>query len=157
MNTKAHKVLEMVNKSAAGCMIILYGGKVLLLKRNGRATSPLTWCIPGGRIDSGEDVYEAALRETKEECNIDVKKDIIHQDWISSVEITVFEQPLLDGYDGTFTTFVMMLPHFIDETYFDVEIDHESLDWGWFTFDEMKELELHPGMYTLLNNMGVGI
>jgi 8-oxo-dGTP pyrophosphatase MutT (NUDIX family) len=155
MNIKAHKVLEMVDKSAAGCMIILYSGKVLLLKRNNYATSPLTWCIPGGRIDRGENAYEAALRETKEEANIDVRKEIIHQYWLDQVEVTKHEQSLMDGYEGIFTTFIMYLPNFIHEDYFNIEIDHESLDWGWFTLEEMDELELHPGMYVLLEAMGV--
>lgn len=155
MKTKANKVLEMVDKSAAGCMIILYGGKVLLLKRNKYATSPLTWCIPGGRIDPGEDAYQAAVRETYEEANIDLVKEVVSKDWLGEVEVTKFEQPLMDGYDGTFTTFVLCLPPFIDETHFDVQIDKESLDWGWFTFDEMEDLDLHPGMYVLLEQMGV--
>lgn len=143
----------MVDKSAAGCMIILYGGKVLLLKRNKNATSPLTWCIPGGRIDPGENAYKAALRETKEESNIDLEK--YYKISGQFLYTDAYSQPLMDGYDGTFTTFIFEIPSNYSEKDFPVEIDRESLDWGWFTFEEMKDLDLHPGMYVLLEGMGV--
>ena len=31
------------------------------------------WVMPGGYVDRGEKVEEAALRETKEECEIDIE------------------------------------------------------------------------------------
>ena len=144
--TKAYKVLEKMIKNAAGCLIILQSGKILLLKRNTFSSFPLTWCVPGGVLDKNESPYEAALRETKEESNID----------IGQFECSnIYNQPLIGGYDGVFTTFIFEIPQFLSEEDFDVQIDQESLDWGWFTFKEMEELELHPGMYVLLDGMGV--
>jgi ADP-ribose pyrophosphatase YjhB (NUDIX family) len=43
---------------------------ILLIKRK---NPPYGWAIPGGFVDYGESLEEAALREAKEETNLDVK------------------------------------------------------------------------------------
>lgn len=53
-------------KVAAGCLIVR-DGKVLLVKR-GIEPGYGKWVFPGGHVDRGETLEEAALRETFEEC-----------------------------------------------------------------------------------------
>jgi 8-oxo-dGTP diphosphatase len=48
--------------------------KIILLKR-GIKPSYGKWVFPGGYVDRGESVQEAAIRETKEEVNLDVEID----------------------------------------------------------------------------------
>jgi ADP-ribose pyrophosphatase YjhB (NUDIX family) len=43
---------------------------IILIKRK---NSPFGWAIPGGFVDYGESLEEAAIREAKEETNLDVK------------------------------------------------------------------------------------
>jgi len=45
--------------------------KIVLLKR-GVEPAMGKWVFPGGYVDRGESVQEAAIRETKEECQMDV-------------------------------------------------------------------------------------
>jgi ADP-ribose pyrophosphatase YjhB (NUDIX family) len=54
------------------CVIVEMDEKIILLKR---AIEPQKgkWVVPGGYVDRGEVVKSAALRETKEECGIDVR------------------------------------------------------------------------------------
>ena len=44
-------------------------GIVLIKRKN----SPFGWAIPGGFVDYGESLEKAAVREAKEETNLDVK------------------------------------------------------------------------------------
>ncbi len=49
---------------------VLKGSQVLLLKRNKEPFAGL-WALPGGKIEFGEHICEAAVREIKEETNLD--------------------------------------------------------------------------------------
>ena len=58
-------------KVAVGTIVSLEGG-ILLIKR---AIEPAygKWVFPGGFVDRGESVEEAAVRETREESHVDVR------------------------------------------------------------------------------------
>jgi 8-oxo-dGTP diphosphatase len=58
-------------KVVAGTIFTLRGG-IVLLKR-GVEPAMGKWVFPGGYVDRGESVDDAAIRETKEECQLDVK------------------------------------------------------------------------------------
>ena len=58
-------------KVVAGTVFTLDGG-IVLLKR-GVEPALGKWVFPGGYVDRGESVQEAAVRETKEESQLDVK------------------------------------------------------------------------------------
>jgi ADP-ribose pyrophosphatase YjhB (NUDIX family) len=58
-------------KVVAGTIFTLSGG-IVLLKR-GVEPAIGKWVFPGGYVDRGEAVHDAAIRETKEESNLDVK------------------------------------------------------------------------------------
>lgn len=50
-------------------LIELEPGGIILIKRK---NPPYGWAIPGGFVDYGESLEEAAIREAKEETNLDV-------------------------------------------------------------------------------------
>ncbi len=54
------------------CSIVEIDKKILLLKR-GIQPARGKWVIPGGYVDRGEEVENAAIRETREECGIDIR------------------------------------------------------------------------------------
>lgn len=58
-------------KVVAGTIFTLDSGVVLL--RRGVEPALGKWVFPGGYVDRGESVADAALRETKEESNVDVR------------------------------------------------------------------------------------
>jgi ADP-ribose pyrophosphatase YjhB (NUDIX family) len=60
-------------KVATGALFTLDGGIVLVQ----RAISPSygKWVFPGGFVDQGERIEAAAIRETREEVNLDVEID----------------------------------------------------------------------------------
>lgn len=53
-------------------------GKTLLIQEE-QAWCRGSWCIPGGRLEPGESVAEAAVREAREESGIEVRlKGLLH-------------------------------------------------------------------------------
>ncbi|HTN72303.1 MAG TPA: NUDIX hydrolase [Methylomirabilota bacterium] len=58
-------------KVVAGTIFMLNGG-IVLLKR-GVEPALGKWVFPGGYVDRGESVQDAAIRETKEESQVDVE------------------------------------------------------------------------------------
>ena len=60
------------NPKVATSVIVSLDGGILLLKR-GITPAYGKWTFPGGFVDRGERVADAAVRETKEECNLDVR------------------------------------------------------------------------------------
>lgn len=52
-------------------------GKILLQRRQGTKLWPGFLALPAGHVDEGEDVYEAAIREAREELSIIITKDDI--------------------------------------------------------------------------------
>jgi ADP-ribose pyrophosphatase YjhB (NUDIX family) len=52
-------------------VLVVHEDKVLLGKRN-KTNAYGKWVIPGGGVDFGESLEQAAIRELKEETNIDI-------------------------------------------------------------------------------------
>lgn len=52
-------------------------GNILLQRRQGTKLWPGFLALPAGHVDEGENVYEAAVREAKEELDIDISTDDI--------------------------------------------------------------------------------
>jgi len=53
----------------AAIIAVIDHGKILLTKREDFEV----WCLPGGGVEDGESLAEAAMREAKEETGIDVE------------------------------------------------------------------------------------
>lgn len=51
---------------------ILLGHRVHKAKDTGGIYEPDSWCLPGGKQDYEETIFECAIRETKEETNLDI-------------------------------------------------------------------------------------
>jgi len=52
--------------------VIVQDGKLVLIKR-GVEPDKDKWSIPGGGVELGEAVRDAAVREAKEECGLDIE------------------------------------------------------------------------------------
>jgi ADP-ribose pyrophosphatase YjhB (NUDIX family) len=61
-----------LDPKVAACTVTVYEDRIVLVKR---AIAPAygKWVIPGGFVDRGETVEEAAIRETREETELEVR------------------------------------------------------------------------------------
>lgn len=111
-------------KVAAGCLVVR-DARVLLVRR-GIEPGLGKWVFPGGHVDRGETLEEAALRETREECGaIAVIEDLLGVFSYPGrpVVVAVFRARLAEGSPE---------PYPADET----------LEVGWFTEKEISNLDL---------------
>jgi ADP-ribose pyrophosphatase YjhB (NUDIX family) len=69
---KANSLVPSVN-----VVVVNEAGEILLIRR----TDNDNWAIPGGAIDLGESVAQAAVRETREESGIEVR-------WVPASELS---------------------------------------------------------------------
>ncbi len=60
-----------LDPKVVACAIVERQGRIALLKR-AIAPEKGKWVIPGGYVDRGEEVQKAAVRETLEECGLNV-------------------------------------------------------------------------------------
>lgn len=126
----------------ASLLILKKDNKVLLMKRKDGPFEGL-YTFPSGKVDDGESFTDAIIRETKEEINLDLKKEflkvvyIIHQydkedEWVH----TFFT---VDFWEGEIKN---METHRCD-----------SLDW--FSIDNLPENILEP-LVNVINKIDRG-
>lgn len=110
---------------------------VFLIQRSRRVPSPGTWCIPGGKIEPGEDPFDAALRETKEEVGETLPPFVVNE------RVDVRHD---DGF--VFSTFVARVRQ-RDAALWITRPNWECDDSGWFLLNRLPS-PLHPGISSLL-------
>jgi 8-oxo-dGTP diphosphatase len=112
-----------------GCFIEC-DGKFLLLHRSPNKASGDCWGLPAGKVDDGEDIYQAMLREIKEETGIQLQQlDIIH-----SNSLFVREGDF-DIMWHTFTAKLEVLPNVTIK-------EDEHSEYTWVTPTEASQMNL---------------
>jgi 8-oxo-dGTP pyrophosphatase MutT (NUDIX family) len=106
---------------ASMVVILDDSGRALILKRSsGPQWMPEKWALAGGHIEKGESPKDAAIRETKEETNLDL------------VHIHELEQrgQVMMYYSTSYSG--------------GVKIDFEHTDWAWASYDELTNYDTTP-------------
>jgi 8-oxo-dGTP diphosphatase len=86
------------------------------------------WIFPGGGVEFGETIEEAAIRETKEETGLDVEI----KEFLGFKEIIV---PKYDYHTIIFFFIAEPLNH-------EIKLTDKVLDARYFSLDEIKDLNL---------------
>src|ERR1044071_344752 len=105
-------------------------GRILLTRR----TDNGQWCLPGGRMESGESAAEACEREVFEETGLSVRVKRLVGVYSHPDQLVVYP----DGHKA-----------FIVAIHFEVEamdgklgLSDETSDFGYFTLEETETLEM---------------
>ncbi|AYC28507.1 NUDIX hydrolase [Paenisporosarcina cavernae] len=109
---------------SAAAVVLNHAGEILLIKGPRRG-----WEMPGGQVEEGESLQQAAIREVKEESGIDieiVRFCGIYQNVERSICNTLF---LAKEVGGECTT------------------SDESLEVGFFTKEQAKEMVTWKNFY----------
>lgn len=106
----------------AGCVLVR-DGKVLLVQEKQPRVYGL-WNLPAGRVDVGETIEQAAVREVFEETGFEIRlgKKLPVQHFSA-------ERPVMHGFTATITGGDLRIP------------EDELIGAEWFTFDQILALE----------------
>ncbi len=125
-------------------VIILKNNKVLLGKRHEdpeKASSMLngagTWTLPGGKLDFGESFEEGAVREVKEETDIELK----------NVKVICVNNDKIET--AHFVTVGLLAEDFEGEP--EVMEPDEITKWEWFEIDKLPNPIFFPSAEILEN------
>jgi len=108
-------------------VVVVYDGLILLEQREDCGM----WGCPGGRIDSGENITQTAIRETKEETNIDIEVERIFGIY-SDPQYGTVRRYRTDSYSQQFIDIYLLARPLT----FDLEKSPESLDVRFFELDK---------------------
>jgi ADP-ribose pyrophosphatase len=128
-----------------GVKLILHrsDGKVLLLKRSlsdsKRKNMSEKWDIPGGRINSSENLLNGLKREVEEETGITIKGS----------------PKLLDAQDifPTDDVHVVRLTYLLNTEDVNITLSEEHQDFGWFDPAEASVLSLDKYLFKVLGEL----
>ncbi len=134
-----------MNTVAGVVLGIVKDGKILLIKRNRKPFLGL-WALPGGKIEYGEHIDEAALREAREETGLDVE--------FKGMRGVVSEHILSDGMvSDHFILFVCRLePPDTNHT------DSPEGELRWFSIEGVDSLRdsIVPSDYPMIKRIIIG-
>jgi mutator protein MutT len=108
--------------------IVPVNGKIALVKNERNE-----WELPGGKIGRGETPEQCAVREIKEELNIEASIDRLFDAWMYKVA----------GKVNVLCIIYLCKPIIIDEQQIKLSFEHE--EYGLFTVEEIQMLTMLGG------------
>lgn len=117
----------------------------LLLVRRGRGVAQGEWSLPGGRVEFGEDLREAVVREVAEETRLEV---IVERflGWAERIDVDAdppYHYVILD-----------FLVDVLDPTVDPVPGD-DAAEVDWVPLEDLEELTLTAGLLEFLEDVGI--
>lgn len=121
-------------KQGAGIMFLSDQDTVLWVLRSDEGDAPNTWAFPGGGVEPGESLKEAALRECAEEIGF--------TDNVNMLKLNVQRYP-----DFEYHTFLGIV-----KSEFEPVLNDEHTDWQWLPLGTFPD-NIHPGINKLKHDI----
>jgi 8-oxo-dGTP diphosphatase len=125
---------------AAVGVVVMDAGEQVLLVRRGHEPNQGRWSLPGGAVELGETVRQAAAREIEEECGVKSEPgDVIEVlDAIHAGE---------NGRPRFHYVLIELLAEYIGGT---PHADTDATEVQWFTLDQLGDLDIPPITATIV-------
>jgi ADP-ribose pyrophosphatase YjhB (NUDIX family) len=132
--------MESRKPRVGSAVLVVKDGKILLGERNKKNANGY-WVLPGGGVKWGETIMEAAVREIKEETNLDIKivKFICHKE--------VMNLP------GNYHTVVFF--HLAEPKHMNIIPSDDLSNAGFFSVDEIKKMKTTETVEHVLKEAGL--
>ncbi|MHB8513233.1 MAG: NUDIX hydrolase [Actinomycetota bacterium] len=124
--------------------IVLNEGSLLLVKR-GREPARGFWTLPGGRVEIGETLREAIVREVREETGIEIEPDAL---------IGIAER-ITRNDDGSVAFHYVICDFVATARTYDAIVGDDAEEVRWVPIEELSSLKLTDGLQEFLADRGV--
>ena len=116
-----------------GVGVVIFNDKnqVVLIKRGNEPKKGL-WAIPGGNVELGEQVSETAIREVKEECNINIEL----RDLLGVVDL------ILKDSGGKVQYHYVLIDYLAQYSGGELKPQSDVSEAGWFYQNELEKLDI---------------
>jgi ADP-ribose pyrophosphatase len=129
----------------AGVGVVVFNkGRLLLVKRAKEPNKGL-WSIPGGGIELGETIYEAAKREVLEECSVKIEIERV----LDAANNIIKDS---DGRIRYHYAIIDLLANYIGGK---LEAQSDAAACGWFTPEEAAGMDMSPILRAMLERQGI--
>jgi 8-oxo-dGTP diphosphatase len=125
--------------------VMVFNGEKLLLIKRAKEPDKGTWGIPGGAIEVGETVEEAARREILEECSIVVEIQRVQD---------VIDKIVTDG-SGRVMYHYVIIELMARKTGGELKAQSDAAEAGWFTPAEINGLNVSALVREFLEKQGI--
>jgi ADP-ribose pyrophosphatase len=119
--------------------VVLREGRILLVKRS-KEPSKGKWSIPGGRLELGEALYEAAKREVLEECSIEIEIEHV-------LEVT---DNIIRDEEGRIRYHFVLIDLLARYISGEAKAQSDAEECRWVTTEELVELDMNPQLRAVL-------
>ena len=114
--------------------------KVLLTKRSDNGL----WCLPGGKMDSGESIEECCMREVFEETGLEVRARRLIGVYSNRDQLVVYPdrhkvQIVVLSFEAEITGGNLGLPAPVPQA----QVSDETTDAGFYALTEVKQMPMH--------------
>jgi len=130
--------------SGVGAVVYNNAGKILLVKRANEPNKGM-WSIPGGAIELGETIYQAAEREVLEECSVKIKI----QRFLDAAENMVKDEK---GRIKYHYVIIDLLAKYVSGK---LKAGTDASDCGWFMPEEITGMDITPILRAMLERQGI--
>ena len=125
--------------------VVVYNADKILLVKRAKEPGKGMWSIPGGAIELGETVHEAAAREVLEECSIEIKTENV----LDSVENIIRDENERLRYHYVIIDLVARYAGG------ELKAGSDAAECGWFTTDEVATMNITPTLRAMLEHQGI--
>jgi 8-oxo-dGTP diphosphatase len=113
--------------------VIVDCSKLVLVKR-GAEPALGKWSFPGGAVELGESVRDAVVRETKEECGLDV--ELVEDAPVDACDILTLDE------DGHLRYHYVLLQFLVRPKQGQLEPKNDVTEARWVSFEEVENYDL---------------
>ena len=121
--------------------IAVVDGRLLLIRR-GHGPAAGDWSVPGGRVEGGETLAEAVVREVAEETGLEAVCDDL-AGWVERI-----------GDDHHFVIFDFVVT-VLDDPESGLRAGGDAAEAAWVPLDEVAHLRLVEGLAEFLHDHGI--